>query len=202
MSPSLDASSGGSSAQHPLARRVGKARSIDERHGGEGMELNLTVRADVTHCPAPNHQGVGYEPTVTTPPEGLGAHERGRPLGRNRHDVLEGPRELGSSHVIGICPEGRVSPPCVWRSVPRPAPSAEVRHVCVDDALPLEGLLQSVGGEVGKTARSGNPSDVDQTADIVAAQQHQKSAELMRGMADREDRLRALSTRARDRKRP
>src|SRR5438105_3932 len=77
------------------------------------MRLGLVRAEEMDHLATGGEGGVGDEPAVAAPPEGLGAHDReGRVVARVRlrEEPLERGAELGRVHVVGESAEAGVAP--------------------------------------------------------------------------------------------
>jgi hypothetical protein len=83
---------------------------------------------------APCNEGVGDEPAVTTPGNGLGAEDGRSRLGPAPDQAVEGRLELGGLHVVGVAPEAFDPPGGMGRAGTRRAAASQVRLMDVLDA--------------------------------------------------------------------
>ena len=92
-------------------RRNDVIHDVATRHaraGSQRMRDNATVMEDVLdHYSFDEHQMVGEETAVTTPPHRLGAHDSPGPLGRQRSQLGHPGCELLGSHMVRV-PRGTV----------------------------------------------------------------------------------------------
>jgi hypothetical protein len=164
--------------------RVHDETVLDLRERRELVVGQRAVRPDVMDAPAPDKQRIRDQAAVASPPERLGAHDRGLPFARHALELGDGGREIGGLHVVGVPAKACVSPAAVRGVAGRPPPAAELLHVQVADALGRERGLEALAGEVWKTPRAGNDPDIDQLLDFVPAQKRDEVRQRMGRMAD------------------
>lgn len=97
------------------------------------MDGGAAVEAEVLDPPPTDDEGVGDQPAVAAPPDGLGAHDRRRRVRRRGLEIRKRSLELIGAHVIRIPLKGPLMPPAVAGSRNRDAPTAELREVAVAD---------------------------------------------------------------------
>lgn len=71
--------------QGRLRRRIcDHPAGLDDRERGQLVHRTNVTDAEMLDPPAPDHESVGYQPSVAASPDSLGAHDCGRPLARFR----------------------------------------------------------------------------------------------------------------------
>ena len=63
------------------------------------------IGEQVADVPAPHGQGVGHQPPVAAPPQGLGAHDRGPAPPSQLLQPRQARGELRAGHVVRVGPE-------------------------------------------------------------------------------------------------
>ena len=134
------------------------------RPGGPGVD-------HVQHRHTANDERVRDELTVTAPRDGLGAHDRGRPLGGQSEERRETLAELRRVHVVGVAAEARLAPSHVRRIGLDRTPAAERRQPVVSYAGRRERSLERLARELRMSPRRREPPHVGDAADGVSLQQ-------------------------------
>ena len=138
--------------------------------------------------PVPDRrEHVGDDPTMTAPPEDLGAHH-GDPNCVRDHQQLEQPvGKLLTRHMIGVSAKRRVSPGTVRRIRTRPATAAECGNPLICDSVFEERLAQGRCVELRQTTRPGQSAHVEDCLDLVRPEHVDELVARPRRVANRPD---------------
>ena len=147
------------------------------------MRLSGAIVAQVNHLDAKRRENVRDETPVTTPPEEFGAHDSRAESVREHEEIVEANCEFLSGDVIGVRPERGMSPPLVDRGWVWTASPTELRDPVIENLRAGEVALERVGGELRKSARSGETSHVGHELDVVR-EQSAKLVARARGVTD------------------
>lgn len=141
------------------------------------MDILSAVLHQMDDLHAPHqHQMVGQQTTVATPPHRLAAHHR-----RQATDVQESvhpPAELLSLHVVGVRLERRVTEGGVSRSPYRAASPTEIFQPGVSDPRHREPAAHLLAPVLRVVSTSGIRPDIDHLRDTHSPQER---CELVRG---------------------
>src|SRR6266566_3596607 len=97
------------------------------------MLLSFFRAEDMNDHDRPDLQKVRNQGSMTLPPEGFRAHDRGPlPAGKGQQAIDSG-MKLRSLHMIGVAAKGRVAPIRIRRVRPDWAAAAEFREMSVAD---------------------------------------------------------------------
>jgi hypothetical protein len=101
------------------------------------MRLSSLPIPNMNHLETQGDEHIGNHAPVTTPPEDLGAHDRGPETVGRQHELDQAGGELLGVDVIGVAPKGRVPPGGVIAGDRAPA-AAQLRNPGVGDAFTVQ----------------------------------------------------------------
>src|SRR5207248_11632581 len=111
------------------------------------------------------------EAAMALPPEALGAHDGGGVSGGTGEELVEGGRELGIRHVVGVRTEPRMAEGHVRRVGPRLAQPAEAGLPAIVDARRWNPVLHGLAAEVRMALAAGRGADIDELCDGGAVEE-------------------------------
>lgn len=142
---------------------------------------------DVADDDAAGGEGVANQRPVASPWDRLRAHDRRRPLRREREEGVERGIEHRRLHVVGEPSKRRVPPsPIGRRACTRVAASAEMRHVPVIDSAVAQGFAERIFVELRVVPRARDCPHVDHLLNAVCAKNGDEFFEFVRRVTDGE----------------
>ena len=148
------------------------------------MWFSQAPRKNVHDGYAARHKGIGEQPAVTAPPDGLCAHHSRQPACRKFQQRIKPGAEGCGRHVIGIPTKTVFTPPGIRRVGSWLAASAELGKVTIRDAVKLQKIRELVGVEVRIPAGSRERADIGELLDAVGTEELQKRLRRMGRMTD------------------
>ncbi len=132
-------------------------------HGkrGQAVVFDLLVREDMGDGATADRKCVGNEGTMAAPVKGLGAHDGGPGLSRERAQLVEAASELLGLHIISEGTEACIAPAAVERSLTGTFPEpAQPRKMDVSERSLGELDLQRLAVELRGVPRAWNGPDI------------------------------------------
>lgn len=158
--------------------------SLHSRELAQLMSLRLRRPEDVEDGSAANHERVRQQPAVTLPPQRLRAHDRRRPAGGVREQILYGGGKGRRLHVVGVAAEPFFTPGVVARLGQRPPASPESLEVPIADAVLGKKLLEMLPVEVPMTPGSRESPYISDPLDVVRTQDRDERLRIQVRMTD------------------
>src|SRR5262245_3878062 len=178
-------------------------RGVSQRHvgcgpgrAGEAGRLDAIPPQDVKHGLACREQIVGNDAAVTSPPHGLGAHDRAAPFMAQNAQPGEPGTEFPGQGVVGVIVKALILPECVHARgnvVLASAQSAQRSETLVADLILRQRLRQNIAIVLRIGARARDGSHIHHEPDLLRLEQVHELAHRTGRMSDGEERERHVS---------
>jgi hypothetical protein len=170
-----------------FGRRIGDPSPCpDHGKGSQRGGLTLFSGKDVDHGNSVREYVIGDDSTVTTPPDGFGAHDRARFARRHLEQLSQAFTERGGLGVVGVVMEAPSFPTSVrafFNLFALGAPSTERREVDISKPRSLKRGGQHIEVELRMGPRARGTSDVDETGHLECAENVDELARRPRRMS-------------------